>query len=289
MKLLVLGANGQLGSDLLRVHGASPKKCEIVPLTRKEIDISNSSSIAKLHHMTFDVLINCASYNRVDDAEDHAEEAFRINASAVGELATVCQKKNARLLHVSTDYVFDGRHKEPYVESDATGPMNVYGASKLKGETVAFSACRDVTVLRVASLFGVAGSSGKGGNFVETMIRVGKEKGKLTVVNDSFMSPTSTFDVAKIIFALLERGAEPGIYHTVNSGEASWYDFACEILRRARVHADVIPVPSSEYPTRARRPLWSVLRNEKIVQIVGPIPHWTEALDHYLREKGHIT
>ncbi|MBI4126441.1 MAG: dTDP-4-dehydrorhamnose reductase [Deltaproteobacteria bacterium] len=282
MKILVMGANGQLGSDL--------KKFEIIPFTRRDVDVSDFKTLhTALKSVTFDVLVNCASYNRVNDAEGHAEEAFRINASAVGEMAVACRKKRARFVHVSTDFVFDGATTKPYVESDATGPINVYGASKCMGETLARLYGGDVITLRVASLFGVAGSSGKGGNFVETMMRLGKETGRLTVVNDITMSPTSTHDVARMIVTLLERGAAAGTYHAVNSGQATWYDFACEIIRRAHINADVIPVTSAEYPTRARRPLFSALDNTKITGVVGAIPHWTEALDRYLRQKGYST
>lgn len=282
MKLLVIGANGQLGSDL--------KKFDIIPFTRRDVDVADFKALrTALHAVKFDILINCASYNRVDDAESHAEEAFRINAYAVGEMAAVCREKRARFLHVSTDFVFDGASTKPYVESDATGPINVYGASKNMGETLARLYGGDVMILRTASLFGIAGSSGKGGNFIETMIRLGKEKGRLTVVNDIAISPTSTRDLAQMIVTLVERGAAAGIYHAVNSGQATWYDFACEIIRRAHINADVIPIASADYQQRARRPLFSALHNAKIAEIVGPIPHWTEALDQYLRQKGHIT
>jgi dTDP-4-dehydrorhamnose reductase len=290
MKVLVLGANGQLGSDLLRANEQDGCREEMVPFCRGNLDVSKVEALRPtLASVPFDVLINCTSYHRTDELEGRANEAFAINAHAVRELAAASQEKGARFIHISTDYVFSGNSAKPYTERDSPGPLNVYGASKLMGESLAFAQYPGQTiVLRVASLFGVAGSSGKGGNFVETMIRLGKEKGVLKVVNDITMSPTSTASVARFILKLLAERAPAGLYHAVNSGQASWFEFAREIIRQAKVRAEVIPVTSAEYPTVAARPAFSVLDNSKLAAAVGRIPSWQEALGPYLRDRGHL-
>ena len=204
--------------------------------------------------LDFDAAVNCAACTRVDEVEDNATLAFAVNAHAVAAMAQVCAAKRARLVHISTDYVFGGdvERVSPLREDDPTAPVNVYGASKAMGETLARLASDDVVILRVASLFGVAGASGKGGNFVETMIRAGREKGALRVVDDQTMSPTATADVARVIVRMLTDGCAPGLYHAVNAGSATWFEFACEIIRRAGVEATVTPCATGEYPVRAR-------------------------------------
>src|SRR5262249_52400741 len=210
----------------------------------------------------FDVLINCASYHKTDEVERNAGLAFTLNAHLVRRLAELCAGKKARLVHFSTDYVFGGEAKSaPFVQTEPEAPLNAFGASKAMGEDLALMTGADVLVLRVASLFGVAGASGKGGNFVETMIRLGREKGKVDVVDDQIMSPTSTADIADAVCRLVAAGAGPGVWHVVNSGHASWCTFATRILQRAGIAAAVRPVTSREFPTVAVRPSYSVLDN----------------------------
>ncbi len=291
MKVLLLGPNGQLGTDIRKAVESGGAGVELQALGRDQLDVTDPEALgAALGAAEFDVLVNCTSYHRTDEVEGNASAAFAINTHAVKEMAALCGSNRARLVHISTDYVFGGPGRaRPYGEDDCPSPVNVYGASKAMGETLARLADTEVTILRVASLFGVAGASGKGGNFVETMIRMGREKGSLTVVDDITMSPTGTADVAVMILGLLEAAAPPGIYHAVNSGETTWYEFAGVILARAGIAAEVQPVASRDYPTVARRPAYSVLDNTKISRALGrPIPHWTEALDRYLRAKGHM-
>jgi len=290
MKALILGANGQLGSDILRFHRECSNGMEMVALSRKELDISAAGAIgAVLSDYPFDVLINCTGYNKVDEAEKHATEAFAINAHAPQRMAAVCKARGALFVHISTDYVFDGRSRTPYVETDAPSPLNVYGASKLLGESLVLREYAEGSLIaRVASLFGIAGSSGKGGNFVETMLRLAREKGEVRVVDDIRMSPTSTADAAKALLALIHKRAEPGIYHVVNSGDATWFEFAQEIIRQAGIAAKAVPITSQEFSSPAARPAYSVLDNQKVAKIVGSIPHWQEALNRYLAGKGHI-
>lgn len=291
MKVLLLGANGQLGHDIRRAHERSGQTIELTPMTRERLDVASGQAVRDvLGALDFDVLVNCTSYHRTDEAEDNASTAFAVNAHAVQTMAQVCASKKARFMHVSTDYVFGGDIKRDQLltEDAPTAPVNVYGASKAMGETLAMLACEDSVVLRVASLFGVAGASGKGGNFVETMIRVGREKGALRVVDDQIMSPTSTADIADVVVRMLEKSCAPGVYHVVNTGAVSWFEFAREIIAAAGVSADVQPCSSADYPTRAMRPRYSALDNAKLAREFGAMPGWQDALHRYLAEKGHV-
>ena len=288
MKVIVLGPNGQLGSDIFAANARNGGGIDIEGVGRDALDVTDLDRIeGVLGPMSFDALVNCTSYHKTDEVEKNASLAFTINAHAVQRMATVCAGKGARFVHISTDYVFSGDATEPYVEEDRPGPLNVYGASKLMGEGLALSAHGDTLVLRVASLFGVAGASGKGGNFVETMIRVAKERGELRVVDDITMSPTATEDVARTLLKMLQTEAPPGIYHAVNSEPATWYRFAVEIVKGAGVRAEVTPVTSEEFPTVAARPHYSVLDNRKVGGILEGMPSWRDALQRYLRVKGH--
>jgi dTDP-4-dehydrorhamnose reductase len=282
VRVLVLGANGQLGSDL--VAAAREQGIEAMPLHRADLDLDHPGGVDDaLRDRAFDVLINCTGQHRTDAIEAEPGPAFTVNAHAVDRLARACDRADARFLHVSTDYVFDGAARRPYREEDQPAPINVYGASKLMGEAMARTAHPAGTlVVRTASLFGIAGSSGKGGNFVETMIRVGTERGELKVVDDIVMSPTATADLARAILDLLREDAPAGTYHVVNQGQASWYDFARAIVARAGIPAEVTPVPALEYPTRARRPPYSVLDSGKATAAGCCLRPWQEALDDYL-------
>ena len=289
MRVLLLGANGQLGHDILFAHRKSGEPFDLIPLPRDKLDVAVPTTVERaLASLRFDVLVNCTGYHKTDEVEDNAGIAIAVNAHAVQAMARVCAAKRTRLVHISTDYVFGGdvERSKPLCEEDATAPVNVYGASKAMGETLARLASDDAVILRVASLFGVAGASGKGGNFVETMIRAGRERGALRVVDDQTMSPTATADVARVVVRMLKDGCAPGLYHVVNAGSATWFDFAREIVRRAGVEATVTPCATGEYPVRAARPRYSVLDNTKVSAAFGAMPPWQDALDRYLRAKG---
>ena len=291
MKILLLGANGQLGTDIQHVITSSDSdSLELIAFTRSKIDVENIETLPEILEKTqFDVLINCTSYHKTDEVEDNAGKAVLINSHAVQKMAQVCQDKHAKFFHISTDYVFSGNKLTPYIESDCPAPINVYGVTKYFGETLAQQECELTYILRVASLFGVAGASGKGGNFVETMIRLGKEKGEIRVVDDIKMSPTSTESVAQIILSVIQNEVEPGIYHAVNSGEATWYEFAKKIITITGIDANVIPITSQEYPTRAMRPKYSVLANTLLnKKFDHNILHWKEALNRYMKIKKYI-
>ena len=285
-RVLLLGPYGQLGHDVRHVHAQSGEPFDLVPIPRETLDLAAAGSIDRLlGSLRFDALVNCAAYTQVDLAEVDATGAFAVNTHAVQALARVCVAKRARLLHISSDYVFggDAARQRPLREDDSAAPVNVYGASKAMGERRARLEADDVVILRTASLFGVAGAGGGGDNVVETMIRAARAKGKLKVVEDPTMSPTATIDVARVAVRMLKDGCAPGTYHVVNAGSATWYEFACEIIRRAGLAADVTPCTSEEYPVRAPRPRYSVLDGAKVSAAFGAMPAWQEALERYLR------
>lgn len=289
-RVVLLGPNGQLGSDVRHAHAATGEPFELIPLGRDRLDISSTPALERgLAEERFDILVNCTGYHNTDAAEDNAAAAFAVNAHAVRAMARVCARRNARFAHISTDYVFggDAQQRDPLRETSATAPVNVYGASKALGETLVFAELEDALILRVASLFGVHGARAKGGNFVETMIRVGRDRGALRVVDDQVMSPTATHDVARILLQALST-RHSGIFHVVNGGAASWFEFAKRIIDQAGIDAEVTPCASADYPTRALRPRYSVLDNTKAEAVFGPLPPWQEALDRYLHAKGHV-
>ena len=289
MRVLLLGPNGQLGHDIRRAHAQAGARFELLPLARDALDVAAAGEVERvLGGLDFDVLVNATAWNLVDRAEDEAAPAFALNAHAVRAMARACAARGARFLHVSTDYVFggDATRTHPLREDDPTAPINVYGASKAMGEALARLACEDVVILRVASLFGTAGARGKGGNFVETVIRAGREKGALRVVDDQTMSPTASADVARIVLRMLVQGCAPGVCHVVNDGPATWFEFAREIVRLAGLEATVTPCTSEEYPTRAARPRYSVLDNTRVSAAFGAMAPWQDALERYLRARA---
>jgi dTDP-4-dehydrorhamnose reductase len=280
VRLLVLGSTGQLGRETLRIAGEATGT-DPAGLSRRDLDLRQVDTIAeRLAACDFDVLINCAAYTLVDAAETDAEAAFAVNAYAVEELAVACRRAGARLVQLSTDYVFDGESDRPYHPRDAPGPINVYGASKLAGEALARRTHPEGTlVVRTSSVFG------RGRNFVETVIRVGAERGHLRVVDDVAMAPTYAADLARGLLALIAAAPEPGTYHLTNDGRASWHEFAAAILELGRVEATLDAIPSAEYPTPARRPRFSVLDNQITTDIVGLLPDWRDALRRYLADR----
>ena len=290
MKALLLGPNGQFGHDIRRAHMEAGEPFDLVPLARDRLDVSAPRTVERLlGELEFDALVNCTGYHKTDEVEGNADLGFDVNAHAVRAMARACAAKRALFIHVSTDYVFGGPGTpiRPLREDDPVAPVNVYGASKAMGETLARLACENAIILRVASLFGTAGASGKGGNFVETIIGAGKKKGELRVVDDQTMSPTATADAARAVLRILANGCAPGVYHLINDGAATWCEFAREIVRLAGIEAVVTPCTSDEYPTRALRPRYSALDNAKISAAFGCLPPWQEALERYLVAKGH--
>jgi dTDP-4-dehydrorhamnose reductase len=283
LRYAVLGALGQLGRDLCpRLPG------DVLPLTRDQIDLARPDAVGPaLAALRPDVVVNCAAYNFVDRAEAEPEAAFTVNAWGVRALAAACRDLGCTLLHFSTDYVFglDDSRTTPYREADAPGPVSVYGLSKLAGEYLVRALCPRHLVVRTCGLYGVWGSGGKGGNFVEAMLRVAGQSKPLRVVADQVCTPSYTPDVAAAAVALLEKG-RPGLYHVTNAGSCSWHDFAAAIFALAGARADLSPITSREYGAAARRPAYSVLAGEAY-QALGlpPLRPWSDALAAYLEER----
>jgi dTDP-4-dehydrorhamnose reductase len=283
MRIAVLGAAGQLGRDLCpRLPGA------VVPLSRADVDLEKPETIpAYLAAGRPDVLVNCAAYNFVDKAEADPAPAFAANGLGVRLLAQGCAAAGVKLVHVGTDYVFglDTARTTPFTEDDPPGPVSAYGLSKLVGEYAARAAPGHL-VVRTCGLYGVWGNGGKGGNFVETMLRVAGQGKPLKVVHDQHCTPSYTADVADAIAGLIRVGAS-GLYHATNAGSCTWYEFAAEIFRQAGVTADLTPITSAQFGAPAPRPPYSVLSNAKLAAAGVSAPRaWPEALAAYLAERA---
>lgn len=281
MRVVLLGAGGQLAHDLLK----ELSKFDTHSFARAELDLADADALdQKLAEIRPTHVVNAAAYNLVDQAESEPEAAFAVNAFGVRNLARSCQKVGARLLHFSTDYVFGQQldRETPYAEDDAPGPVSVYGLSKLTGEHFVRFECPQSFVVRTCGLYGVKGSRGKGGNFVETMIRLADSGKPLTIVDDQRCTPSFTADIAKTAIPLLRTDAF-GIHHIVNSGSCTWYEFASEIFRQLGKSVDCKPITSAQFNAKARRPSYSVLGMERLKAIgLPPTPDWKEALSRYL-------
>ncbi len=288
MRGVALGAGGQLGSDLVRAMN----NWDLVTLKHPDLDICDFDRLRRvLTAAQPDVVINTAAFQRVDDCEVDRDKAFLVNAIGARNVAVITQNLGAKLVFISTDYIFGGEsdsHTIPYTEFDTPVPPNLYGRSKLAGEKLVQHLCTRHFIVRTSGLFGVAGSSSKGGNFVETMLRLAREQDELQVVNDQIFSPTYTKDLAKKIAQLINTEYY-GIFHITNRGACSWYEFTNEILRLASLAVRLTPITSNEYPQKAKRPRFSVLDNYHL-RLLGmdDMRPWQEALKDYLKEKGHI-
>jgi len=278
--ILVTGANGQLGSEL-RVLSVSYPTYNFLFVTRNELEISDPVAVRnyfdnnKIHHC-----INCAAYTAVDKAETEKENAFKVNADAVGYLAKACDKHQTQLIHISTDYVFDGTATEPIEENEHVNPLGVYGMSKLRGEQMAISNLENTIIIRTSWVY-----SSFGNNFVKTMLRLMKEKESINVVSDQRGCPTYAADLAAAIMQIVTKRTTnneqhtTGIFNYSNSGITNWYEFALAIKELSGSNCMVNPIPTSQYPTPAKRPQYSVLDTSKIQQTFGIIiPEWIDSL-----------
>lgn len=280
--ILVTGANGQLGSELRKIGFTALDEVFFTDVA--ELDITSYEAVAKfVEGHDIDTIINCAAYTAVDKAEDEPELAAKINTEAVANLAKVANKQDCLLIHVSTDYVFNGMGEEPYTEKNIPCPVSVYGKTKLAGEeAIKKSGCLHI-IIRTAWLYSTFGN-----NFVKTILRLAGERPELTVVSDQVGSPTYAEDLARAIVTIMEddnRGMCEGIYHFSDEGVCSWYDFACEIVRISGLPCQVKPVTTAEYPTKTRRPAYSVLDKTKIKKTFGvSVPHWQESLVACMKE-----
>lgn len=281
MNILITGCNGQLGNEMRNYAIANGEwlvanGIQLYYTDVAELDITNLSAVQDfVRECQIDVIVNCAAYTNVDKAEDDEATAYLINATAVENLG----KSGARVIHVSTDYVFDGTAYLPYTEDQAACPNTAYGRTKRAGEELLLAACPEAIIIRTAWLY-----SPYGNNFVKTMLRLGNERDSLNVVFDQIGTPTYAADLATAIFGFLQAEEwYAGIYHFSNEGVCSWYDFTCEIHRQAGISCNVQPILSSAYPSKTPRPHYSVLDKTKLKQTLGvTIPHWTEALSRCL-------
>lgn len=282
--ILITGANGQLGNDL-RILSAEFNRYNYFFTDVDELDICNKTAITEfLRNHNIDCIVNCAAYTAVDKAEDDEDLCFQINRDAVKNLAEAAKNKGAKIIHVSTDYVFDGTNYKPYIEEDAVCPASVYGKSKLEGENVLMETLPESIIIRTSWLYSTFGN-----NFMKTMVRLGKERDSLNVVFDQIGTPTYAADLAfavlKIIDFTTDNSFKSGIYHFSNEGVCSWYDFTKSIHKFAGITScRVSPIEGKDYPAKAPRPYYSVLNKRKIKETFGiAIPHWEESLERAVK------
>ena len=279
LKLLITGANGQLGRCLQDLAVKYPNY-QFHFKTSKELDITKKNQINKLFALEkYDYCINCAAYTAVDKAETDQENAFLVNAEAVKYLAEACKTHNTTFIHISTDFVFDGSHKTPYAEEDIPAPINVYGASKLKGEQYVQEILKHYFIIRTSWVY-----SEYMNNFVKTMLRLGVERDELSIVDDQLGSPTYAGDLAETLMKIINKKVTNyGLYHYSNEGAISWYDFAKSIFDESNMQVSLLPINSESYPTPAERPAFSVMDKLKIKEaLLLEIPYWRDSLKQCL-------
>ena len=283
MRILVTGKNGQLGKSLHKLVSEKKYDNEFIFVGREEVDLSNNNSIINYfdNHDKFDIVINSAAYTAVDQAEEEQELANQVNHLAVKQLAEIVKEQKARLIHISTDYVFNGESDKLYIETSETNPINVYGKTKLAGErTLQEIMPTNAIIIRTSWVY-----SEYGNNFVKTMLRLGKERDEINVVSDQIGSPTYATDLAGVILEIIknkefrEEGQTTQIYHYSNEGEISWYEFAKEIFSLKKIECRVSPITTDQYKTLARRPECSLLDNKKIEKKFSiKLKHWKDSL-----------
>ena len=282
MRVLVTGKNGQLGQSINKLVRENQLDDEFIFVGRGELDLSREESIAGyFDHNNFDVIVNCAAYTAVDKAEEEIELANQVNHLAVKQLAEIAKVQQAKLIHISTDYVFDGKSDEPYKETDATNPINVYGKTKLKGEQAIQEVMQtNAIIIRTSWVY-----SEFGNNFVDTMLKLGKERDELNIVNDQMGSPTYATNLAKAILNIIRNNEfnidkfDTQVYHYSAQEDCSWYEFTKEIFKIANVACKVKPIKTDQYPTPAKRPENTVMSKDKVVSVFGiVISDWTESI-----------
>lgn len=284
MKILLIGKTGQLGSDLIKNN----LKHEICAPDKSELDLNDSSAIRDIiKKVSPEVVINTAAFHNVCLCEKEYDAAFKINCIAVRNLALVCKDINSLFVTFSSDYVFDGNKKAPYLEDDRVSPLQIYGITRMAGESIAMSAAPENTIIiRTCGLYGVSGAKSKGGNFVDKRINDVKTNKRIEISCEQTVSPTYTDDLSRAVFKLIEnKGLSRGIYHLVNEGSCSWYEFTRFIYETMGLTAEVVPVDRQGLEKGMRRPVYSVLANIKAKQMGIILPHWKDAVKRYLLEK----
>ncbi|MDP2942022.1 MAG: dTDP-4-dehydrorhamnose reductase [Candidatus Omnitrophota bacterium] len=285
MKTIIFGAKGQLGGDLADVlRGA-----ETIALDYDEVDISNSNSVSRtFEKYKPDAAINVAAMTDVPGCERDDVKAFMVNGLGPKFIAENCLKSNALLLHISTDYVFDGKKNSPYIEDDPPNPLNVYGISKLAGEYYIRALMERYFIVRTSGLYGLHKCIGKGGNFVDSMLRLSKEQKEIKVIDDEILTPTYTLDLANQIKDLIKTNSY-GIYHITNEGFCSWYEFAEEIFRFLDIKVNSVKISHSEFPSIVKRPRYSVLENKRLKLLgINKMRDWKDALHSYLIQRKKL-
>lgn len=284
--ILVTGSNGQLGNEIRRISANHENNFRFFFTDVAELDITDLKTVDSfIKENNIKYIINCAAYTAVDKAEDDVDLCYKINRDAVTNLGLAATNNNAKVIHISTDYVYDGTANKPYVETDTVNPQSVYGKSKQEGEAELLKACADSIIIRTAWLYSIFGN-----NFVKTMIKLGKERETLNVVADQNGTPTNAADLAKAIVKILDfseaNGFKPGIYHYSNEGATTWYDFTLAIHKEAGIHTcKVNPITTEQYPVKATRPKYSVLDKTKIKSTFNlTIPKWEESLNNCIKE-----
>ncbi len=282
MKVAIVGANGQLGTDLVEEFSSEH---DVIGLTHADIEITDIDSVKKiLLSVKPDILINTAAYNKVPDAEKEQVKAFQINATGPLNLAKVCAEVDIRFLQYSTDYVFDGKKQRPYKEDDLPNPLNVYGNTKLSGEYFSLNYCDRSFVVRVSGIYGKVPSRSKGNNFITSILKAAREKPEVKVVNDEVLTPTPTKWIAKNTLALVRTEAY-GLYHMSCEGSVSWYEFAKTIWGELKIKTPLIPVSVNDFQHSVKRPFYSVLENHQLKSIgINKMPEWKKALVEFLKE-----
>jgi dTDP-4-dehydrorhamnose reductase len=281
-KILIIGSNGQLGSDLMRAFAGQ----EVVGVTHAELDITDPQQVQMIvTAMQPWAVINTAAYHRTDQCEQESARAFLVNAQGPLYVAQACDRAGSRLVHISTDYVFGGHKQSPYVEDDPVAPLNVYGISKVAGELAVQTYCSKHYIIRTSGLYGLVPCRAKGENFVVKMLRSAQQKGEVAVVTDEILTPTWTGTLAKQIARLVLSDVVPfGIVHATDEGQCSWYEFAAAIFRIAAVRVWLRPASVHDFPVTVPRPRYSVLENGVLKRAqVNMLPHWREALQKYLQ------
>ena len=278
MRVLVTGVKGQLGQDVMDELAA--KWIEGIGVDVEEMDITDAGACQRvIKEAKTDAVIHCAAYTAVDAAEDNVELCRRVNADGTRNIAKVCKELDIKMMYISTDYVFNGQGERPWEPDDHREPLNVYGLTKYEGEIAVEQNVEKFFIVRIAWVFGTNGK-----NFIKTMLRLGKERGAVSVVDDQIGSPTYTYDLAKLLVEMIQTDRY-GRYHATNEGLCSWYEFACEIFRQAGMDVKVSPVDSSSFPTKAKRPLNSRMSKEKLTEKgFCRLPSWQDALGRYLEE-----
>ena len=284
MKVLLVGANGQLGHDLLRVFQTAGDT--VLPLTHTQLDVCSEERVSDIIAQAEpDVVLNTAAFHKVEECEKKPALAFQVNGTAAMNLALTCKRLGAVLVHFSTDYVFDGNKNTAYEETDLPAPLNVYGVSKVAGEQLIACNTDRYFVIRTCGLYGIAGSSGKGGNFVENILRKANAGDAISVVADQVLTPTYTVDLAEVTRSLIITGAF-GLYHLSAEGQCSWYEFTRRIFEAAGIVAKLTAVKTSDFPSPVKRPSYSVLSKAKLCGLRLSIPSWQDALPRYLQERS---